>query len=326
MSALTQRPIRMVVGSQRSRTVTVTAPEVFQATHAEPRNRVIEFFNTVSGWLRQRVRVRVDFAKTQRMHPCATLILLAKLDIWCFMYPGLLSGTYPEDEVVEQLFQHFGVLPMLGLTPRQQVTHDRVKYWFYFSGTKVEPGGYRDLTTAVRSSIEHPEPLLFGDCLNEAVTNAVNHAYKFDSADVPPHEMRKWWMLSQFKDGALFVAIYDHGVSIPRSLRRKPEFTDFATLRYYKGARLIKEATKSLRTTTRLKHRGKGLPEMLEFSSSLSQGGLSILSNDGAWVYVADGGRETTATFDKPLPGTLVLWELALRPEPRNERDDDIHS
>lgn len=295
-------------------TVTVRAPEKFLVRYDDRRKGVLAFFDSVTARLEAGSHVKMDFGSVREMHPCGTLLFLAKLDIWCHVHPGKLSATYPDDEVVEQLFQHFGILEAVGLSHRQEVTHDRVRYWFYFSGTKVEPGGYRDLTTAVRSSIQHPEPILFGDCLNEAVTNAVNHAYEFENEELPPDEMRKWWMLSQFKNDRLIVAIYDHGVSIPESLRRKPEWSDYLTLRRFKDARLIKVAASSFRTSTRLSHRGKGLPEMLEFSSSLSQGGLSIMSNHGGWAYRAADHTESTVSFANPLPGTLLLWELAFRP------------
>ncbi len=311
---MTSRPTRKKSFRVARERVTIRAPEKFMARRDDYRRGIFTFFQDVTSWLQRGAHVRLDFKPIKQMHPCGTLMFLAKLDIWCHMHPGKLSATYPEDEVVEQLFQHFGILEALGLPARLQVTHDHVKFWFFFSGNKVEPGGYRDLTTAVRSSIQHPEPILFGDCLNEAVTNAVSHAYEFENDRLPPPAMRKWWMLSQFKDDKLFVAIYDHGVSIPESLRRKPEWVDYVTLRRFKDARLIKVAANSFRTSTRLKHRGKGLPEMLEFSTNLLQGGLSILSNDGGWTYRAVDRVESTVSFAKPLPGTLLLWELAFRP------------
>jgi hypothetical protein len=237
-----------------------------------------------------------------------------------------ITAQYPADEVVEQLLQHFGQLQRLGLAPRKEITHDRVLFWHYISGATVDAATYRTLTASVRGNIDHPEAALFADCLNEAVSNAVNHAYKFETSDLPPEEMRKWWMFSEPRDDKLFVAIYDCGVSIPQSLRRKPEWHDYATLRSLKDGRLIRSAVTSERTSTRLVHRGKGLPEMLEFSSQLAQGGLSIWSRDGAWLYHAQSGRSETLNFRSALRGTLVLWEIPFRKERRNEFQDDLNS
>lgn len=172
----------------------------------------------------------------------------------------------------------------------------------------MEASIYR-ATASLRDQIEHPERALFADCLNEAVYNTVNHAYEFEIEGLPVPELRKWWMFSQVRDGKLFVAIYDFGVTIPASLLRKPEWRDFTRLRKRDGL-LIEAAAASGRTSTRLRHRGKGLPEMLEFSKKLRDGGLTIMSRTGAFTFRAAQGHSRREKYVVPLPGTLVLWEL----------------
>jgi hypothetical protein len=296
------------------RRVKVYAPEIFLIRSDENRKHFHDFVLDIELALRAGQNVVIDFSKTKAMHACGTLTFLAHLDVWLHKYPLRISATYPKVDVVEQVLQHFGQLQRLGLAPRKEITHEHVRFWHFISGTAVTAATYRALTASVSGSIEHPQAALFADCLNEAVTNAVNHAYKFETPELPPEEMRKWWMFSEPREDKLCVAIYDIGVSIPRSLLRKPEWQDYA-LRGLKDSRLIGSAVTSDRTSTKLVHRGKGLPEMLEFSSELSKGGLSIWSRDGAWIYHAGDGRRQTVNLHSPLRGTLVLWEIPFRKE-----------
>lgn len=294
---------------------TIEVPHTLKITDNELRTVALDFFDMVEKALAAKKTVTLDFAKAEFMHPCGTLVLLSKFDVWQHSFPGKLFATYPADDVVEQLMQHLGVLRRFGLEERKEVTHENVKFWHFYSGDEARAGTYRDLSLSVRQSIVHPEAALFADCLNEAVANTVNHAYSSDTPGLPPKALRKWWMFSQYKDHRLFVAIYDCGITIPGSLREKPAFNDYTSLSTFKDCRLIRLAVKSERTRTKLGYRGKGLPEMLEFSNNLDGGQLSITSRRGAWIFHAANKREETRQFADILPGTLVLWEMPLREE-----------
>jgi hypothetical protein len=63
-------------------------------------------------------------------------------------------------------------------------------------------------------------------------------------------------------------------------------------------------------SSTRLPHRGKGLPEMSEFSKSLEHGGLSIWSQNAGVTYNAQQEDEKRHRVAESLPGTLVLWSI----------------
>lgn len=271
------------------------------------------------------MRVVINFKQTRELYPCGTLLFLAHLDLWLDKHPGQLTCTYPDDPIVEELLQHVSVLSKLGLTSRKVVAHERVKYWLFHSGTELDSATYSDLTKSTRSGIVHPHKELFADCLNEAVANTIHHAYEYPFRNIPSKEQQKWWMLSLLKDDQLFVAIYDAGVGIPGSLRRKPRFAEYFKMRNYNDARLIQAAIGSAWSSTQLPHRGNGLPEMLEFSQNLEHGGLSIWSANGGLSYnpqLADRGkREVRHHIDERLPGTLVLWSIPFRKEQENAND-----
>lgn len=286
----------------------------------------MRFLSKVDAQLSAGKAVHLNLSKVESFHACGTLMFLSRMDIWMAKYPGKLTGTYPANQRSEELLQHVGLLRALGLTERCAVTHENVRYWHYFSGKMGDAAVYKPLTEAIRDSIVHPHSQLFGDCLNEAVSNTVNHAYGFETEDLPPHDQRKWWMLSEVKDEQVFVAIYDWGVSIPASLRRKPEWKDRFKPRHWKDSKLIESAATSLWTSTKLPYRGKGLPEMVEFSKNLASGGLSISSGMGSYVYHAEGNRFHRHSFKCRMPGTLVLWQIPFRKERQHANENDLHS
>lgn len=310
---------------RRLSTVVARAPKTILARVDDERALLLKFVDRVSRSLARGSFVVLDFSETENFHACGTLMLLANLDIWTSKYPGKLKGTYPANERSEELLQHMGVLGVLGLQSRLSIKHANVKFWHYHKGSRADAGAYRPLTQEVLDSIVHPQGVLFGDCLNEAVTNTVNHAYGFERRGLPDPALRKWWMLAEVKDDMVFVAIFDMGVTIPASLRRKPEWADFLKLRRWKDARLIEAAASMGRTTTGLPHRGKGLPEMVEFSKKLASGGLSISSGMGSYMYHADTNSFGRHRFSCPMPGTLVLWQIPFREELNHENEDDLN-
>lgn len=304
--------------------VVIRAPESIMARIDSHRDELLTFISRVNRELKSGKSVHVDLRKTENFHPCGTLMFLSRLDIWMAQYPGKLTGSYPANQRSEELLQHVGALAALGLPPRCTITHENVKFWHYYSGTIGDAAIYQPLTQAVLETIDHPQGLLFGDCLNEAVSNTLSHAYGFEMKGLPAIDQRKWWMLSEVKNDEVFVAIYDWGVSIPESLRRKPELMDFLRLRRWKDARLIEAAATSLRTSTRLPHRGKGLPEMVEFSKNLASGGLSISSGMGSYIYHAESNEFKRHRFTCRMPGTLVLWKLPFREEHHADDKNDL--
>lgn len=320
------RNVRRRSGKRTQPPIRILAPKEFLFLNEVARDNLFRFLSLVDSSLQTNMTVVIDFGQTELLHPCGTLIFMSHLDSWLAKYPGKLRCTYPKDEVSEELLQHVSVLSRLGLPDRRHIEHERVKYWHYHCGTNADSTNYKTLTKSVREGIVHPAKELFADCLNEAVVNTVGHAYKFEVAHTPPKAMQKWWMFSLYKDELLFVAIYDQGVGIPRSLKSKPELSDYLRPRNYNDSRLIQAAIGSPWTSTKMPHRGKGLPEMLEFSQNLKHGGLSIWSQHGGVIYNADVGKESRHKLRRPLPGTLVLWSIPFRKEQENANENDINS
>lgn len=306
--------------------VTVPAPDTFELGSDENRAAVFRFFERVLHALEAGSKVKIGFGSTAELHPCGTLVLMANIEEWMTLHPGKLSCDHPKDEVVEQLFQHVGLLAKFGHVPRKEISSERVAHWHFYSGSTADPSTFLDLTLSIIDEIDHPNAPLFADCLNEAICNTVGHAYKDCSESTVPKPLQKWWIFSQYKGGRFFVAIYDIGDGIPRTLRRKPEWVEFLRLRHYKDGSILRSAIATTRTRTLQPERGKGLPEMLEFSQSLKAGGLSILSAKGAFRYDALTETMRHRKFSLPLRGTLVQWTIPFRKELGNGNNELLNS
>jgi len=317
------RKVRRIRRSRQSRqyhlrTVKIHAPVAFRIASgdAEHRETLLTFLARVEAALARGSRVRILFEQTKTLSPDGTLLFVATIQSLSAAYPGRISSDYPADDIVEQLFQHIGLLDELGNSPRKVVTADNVKYWHFLQGTIADPSGFMQLFAAFASQIGSETSAGLYESMSEAITNVVQHAYD----GLRPESLAagvRWWMFAQQKDDRLDVAICDLGIGIPKSLAQKPEMADvlpnlLRRLHKRRSSGLIEVAVESSRSRTRLPHRGKGLPDMLIFSKNCKLGGFFVHSDTGFFMYRADLKRESGRDHKTKIPGTLIHWQLDL--------------
>lgn len=172
--------------------------------------------------------------------------------------------------------------------------------------------------------------------IQEAVNNVGLHAY-------PQHSEpnKKWWILCQVINNQLFLAIYDTGVGIPKTITKRGFFTN-RLQKYYPNAysNLIKllrnieptatsnvtSATDQLlsdaeainlsmlpdSTSTASNKHGQGSKSIKKLVEENEDGVLWIFSNSG--LYLKHQGQEQQI-IDLPAPfiGTLVQWNIILK-------------
>lgn len=306
-------------------TIKIFAPENFVLGYMnkdtkkgkpESRGKLLHFIHKVKNALAEGMKVHVSFKDTKLLAPSGTLIFVAEIEKILGKYPGKISIDYPNDDVVEQLFQHIGLLERLGLTPRKSITAENVRHWSYVYGTTVDTTAFISLFAKYSSNLSEDVRSGLFEGMSEAVTNSIQHAYPCEHSNGCNCE-KGWWMFSKQTENILTVVMYDTGIGIPASLKNKPEFKErlAAPYRRYKKRQetmLIDIAVESNRTSTRLPHRGKGLPDMLEFVKEGHVGEFKILSGAGAFSYTAQDQVERGRDFEIPVGGTLIQWELPI--------------
>ena len=297
------------------------APVQFTLSEETHRTELLTFINQIRYAYRNRIKTKILFSKVERLHPDGTLLFVSEMRRILATELGrtLFSCGYPRDTVVEQLFQHIGLLNAFGKNPRVKITAENVKYWSFSQGTSTDE--LEDLVPVhgsfVESLGEELAKKLFSG-VSEAITNCLHHAY-IQSTNDPTESLEKgWWLFTHYRDGLLSVAVCDLGIGIPRSVHvtqssRWDKFQEYLS-KYrtfnYKDVDYIRAAIDMGFTRTRKTHRGKGLPEMIDVAKKSESGGVRIYSNKGAYNFNSKDKADSTRQFERSIMGTLILWTL----------------
>lgn len=159
--------------------------------------------------------------------------------------------------------------------------------------------------------------------LAEAMSNVTAHAYPDDYVPEYPHIGQLWIAATADRvNKTLTVVVYDQGITIPvtyprlqrmekvvnyltRALRARPEF-DFQNDGTY-----IRAAMRHGGSRTDQRHRGKGLPQMIDVIEMSGRGKLSVYSR-GGWCVRDSDGRLKSGAVPCSIGGTLIEWAVEL--------------
>lgn len=305
------KKLKKKFSKHRKEVIKISAPSVFSLAAYEERKHLLEFLSKIKNFLSQGKHIHISFNKTHLLVPCGTIWATSRIESLVESYPNKISCSYPKNNIVEQLFQHIGLLAKLGKTvPRANIDSDNVRFWHYVYGRSTDDvSQFKELLNSI-SLPDNTKSGLF-ESMSEAVTNTIHWAFE-------DGQTKEWRMFAQHKEGKLTVAICDMGMGIPTSLRQKPELGEVFThpIRSFMNridTSLIEIAVESTRSSTRLPHRGKGLRDMLNLVKSGTVGGFVIYSNKGAFVYNAARNEELSGgDMERAINGTIIIWELSL--------------
>ncbi|SDT01719.1 hypothetical protein SAMN05216598_3634 [Pseudomonas asplenii] len=304
----------------------LAAPKQIRLLDNECRDDLVGFLRCLRKAATQGGRIQIDFKKTEVVHSCGTLLLVAEIDRMVRSVGAhVISCTYPENENVEKVFQQIGLLRLLGKDHRLEITeadHD-VYHWRYASGIDVSPLQADPILKGIKAQIPKSyRRVVVG--VEEAMDNSVHHAYielrgdrlsgKDEEADA-----RRWWLFAEVLDDWLHVNFCDLGIGIPRSLPKSwtEEAGDIVTLALSsakKDVRMIKRAFEVGRTRTELMHRGKGLKNIAMAAEELG-GVLTIHSNAGCIRKDFRPGKlpPRSYTYKRSIMGTVIQWSIPLK-------------
>lgn len=161
--------------------------------------------------------------------------------------------------------------------------------------------------------------------ISEAVGNAALHAY-LEPRGTNSRRMgsKRWWMLSQVRDGLLSVTVADLGIGIPRSLPLKWPVSTLSRI-YDKIAskgpdeRAIRAAMEVGATRTGESHRGKGLPQIWRELRDVPGAIITIHSNCGALGWNGQNNSEESREFIDSIYGTVISWTVPINDKQGSE-------
>lgn len=319
---------------------TIVAPTEIGLYNRKLQAELVQFLKNLKKVCTTSSRVKISFAKTEKVNCCGTLLMLAEIDRIVRSLGNKCHVTcgYPKDETVEKAFQQVGLFNILGKRHRLEITEadKTVVNWHYASDVSVNQKSADALMKVIRAQVPAGYKKLVSG-VGEAMDNAVHHAYLRPRGDLlsgtPAADERRWWVFAEVLDGWLAVAFCDLGLGIPVTLPEKwsEQVQDIIRLTMLSSGKrdrnMIRRSLELGRTRTDQGHRGKGMRRNILKAAADLGGRLSVYSNAGA---VGVDFREkppkySTGAYVESILGTVIQWAIPLTEtqDLEDEHDDD---
>ena len=267
----------------------------------------------------------INFDGMSLVDNAAALMLAAELDAWNIRHWHVPLRSYDKswDPGVRQHLDTMGLFKLLRVDRQsapEPAPSDSV-FMPFFSDSRVDLGEFVRFRERIESEINRPlarraSHYLFAG-LSEAVTNVIQHAYK-------TNESKRWWVSASYEKtgGKLSILCYDRGLTIPQTLPRSHKWERIrgvisaVGLNLKLDSDLIKGALMTRRTATKESHRGRGLPQLMNFIDEVDKGSLAIYSRKGKVLYSKSSaggkGEYRGELLKKQIEGTLIEWSVFL--------------
>jgi len=277
-------------------------------------------------------KILLDFRRLLTFKISAIIILFAHLEMLIESRAKMrIRWHLSLDEAINEKLDQLGFWELLGggYTPKENT----IKICS-ISHQQKENDDKRPLKEAIRyaeraissyepaSPTEETDVLLF-EAVSESFSNVWQHAYASDiekkHSTLPVAiKSQKWWIALQHVDDQLFMAVYDVGVGIPASTKRKPWYRSLSAevLARLKGMSSdsvdIQTALEYGNSRYRTQGRGNGLPAVRRFVEINPNGQLHIMSGKSLYRFRSKGKTENWVSLQNQFPGTLIQWNFAL--------------
>jgi hypothetical protein len=270
-------------------------------------------------------RIIIDFSETKSVASSGAVFLIGEIDRAIAARAATIQARRSKTPLVEEVFQQIGIYAKLGIVCDIAPSSESVIHWQVASGTLAEGEKSGSILESYEGRL--PDGLTKGlyDGLVEAMTNTVHHAYPDDQEGKRRRRNlgKRWWMLSQERDGILTIVFCDLGIGIPRSLPKSKTY-EASTLREFwrntgldrSDASAISVAIQIGKSRTGLKQRGYGLAEIVSGANGRPEGGVLITSNKG--IFFANDDEENVYNDRHSVNGTLIQWTTPIISEEIN--------
>ena len=284
-------------------------------------------------------KLTLDFSKLAVIKISALVILYAHLEVLLeSKVARKLLWKKSTDTLINSSLADIGIWSLLGEEYKPQQGTIRICSVSHEQNQSDDKQPLRDAITYAKSAIalyqnpnlsEDADDAAFG-AISESFTNVWQHAYAEDlqtrySTLGNSLEIKKWWIALRHIDGQLFMAVYDVGVGIPSSTRRKGWYGSVKQelLSLVTGISAenldIKTALEYGNSRYKEQGRGNGLPTMKKFVEINPDGVLRIMSGKGMYRFGSRNNTEEWIDLAADFPGTLVQWNIALDASGEND-------
>lgn len=317
----------------------ITAPDFISIYEFEGRDA--NYYKTMVflDQIRSRYKVRsclVDFGETKKISAAALVVVYAaieiagagrsaKADVVLSKVSPAVNEALKNSNLIKLIRGHefsYALADARDMPVISSVGKDQMEEIIDFIQSRI----YKDQMSA---DTEH----VYGDAVSETINNVRLHAYP----DSPP-EQKRWWLLCNTFGKKLYLAIYDSGVGIPKTVVERPWFLTAMQSTHPKeyeqllarvpglesaGVRifiptvipdesLIFYSMQGDVTGTRKEKHGQGSKSIKALVNDTEDGKLWVFSNKGVYTFNAEGQEPAMARLKKKFPGTLVQWNIEL--------------
>lgn len=274
-------------------------------------------------------RVVIDFSAVAEVKASAMLILYAVIERIQLQYgSGQVKTIDCSAAYVSGVFQRFGFWTLTQESRTRKKYYDRAALEICSASFKSKQAGddsqlrraVRYVQEAIRDSgMDGEDGVKAFAAITESFSNVWQHAYDDAFYDSPlPDDEKNWWIAVERIEAQLFIAVYDSGVGIPKTLSRKPWYgeliADLLNRLGMSGANdglAIRAAVEYGNSRFKTGGRGKGLAEAKDFVSANPDGTMLIYSGSGSYQFKA-GQPEILEPLPSLMTGTLIQWNLKL--------------
>lgn len=266
--------------------------------------------------------IHFNFRQTRLLMPEGTLLFYAELHQLISNFPQQYMECSPaRDETIDGVLQQLGIYEMLGYRSNRVPHGDNVVEWSALHGEMVDSATFGPKIESLNLASDEARDLF--KAVSEAVSNVLGHAYMAVRCDNLSLTKRKgWWLFCRESKDALYVAVCDLGIGIPRSLplhHGREKVVDalnrfFGRRRHTDGHRIY-AALRMGRSRTDQSHRGKGFHDMMRAIDAQPGSWMNVFSNHGALLYREAPVKPSIKnyTFKRSILGTIVCWRFPFK-------------
>lgn len=288
--------------------VVVQAPENFSLI--ENAAAVLRYIELVMRRTREARKVRLDFRRVTHLTPDAAALLIAKSRERRLHEMTRVRVSKPMDEAARKIWNDSGLTEVFSSSETDKLPDLRGKI-IMKSQVKVDSEAalfLREFAEKYLRLEEDTDWLSIQTILLEAMANTVNHSEGAGRNQTRPS--KEPWYAAVYCDEAssrVKFTFLDTGVGILESLRKKPPAREALLMKVNPSSSVLRKVMEGVLTSsTGLKHRGEGLPEIRTIALFEGQvDRLVIITND---VY-ADIVENQYSSLPVHFHGTVLYWE-----------------
>lgn len=301
----------------------------------------LEFFDT----LRESVgtqKLLLDFSNTIRIDAAALLVMFAITEENLGKSDKKIRYSLPKDSkpVKRQLRKSY-FIKLLERSDRSSLFEDKQMHPVVTGVGNDKLDSLIDylLDKVFEKKATPSQEHVYSDAISETVHNVGLHAYPDRN-----REDKKWWLLSQVIDNQLFLAIYDTGVGIPKTVVKQSYFfgklkdgmpnlfkkisdsllsdgythediksfsSHFYSMGFLSDEQAIYLSLRPDMSGTQKDKHGQGSKSIKKLVEDSVNGTLWVFSNKGAYSK-EQKNEPTIQALPGDVKGTLVQWNIEL--------------